>query len=58
MLPVLIPSDEYKYEFKNSLNSANDLKSFGYKIHDNPGLVLMLFPSERNCILVLEKHGR
>lgn len=55
MLPVFIPYDGYQYEFRASLGDTDNLKNYKYMFQDNPDLVLILFPSEINRILVLEK---
>lgn len=58
MVPVSIPYDEYIYEFRASLGSTNDLKNCKCMFQDNPNLVLILFPSKINRILVLERKRR
>lgn len=55
MLPVVIPYDGYQYEFRTSLGGSDDLKNYKCMLQDNPNLVLILFPSEINRILVLER---
>lgn len=55
MLPVFIPYDGYQYEFRASFGDTDNLKNYKCLFRDNPDVVLILFPSEINRILVLER---
>lgn len=59
MLPVFIPYDGFQYEFRASLGDTDALKNYKCMFQDNPDLVLLLFQSEINRILILErKHTK
>lgn len=55
MVPVFIPYDGYQYEFRASFGDTDNLKNNKCMFQDNPDLVLILFPSEINRILALER---
>ena len=56
--PVFIPTDEYSYSYEESIFGIDDLKRYAEQIKENPDFVLLLFPSEYYCVLLLERHRR
>ena len=54
-IPILIPEDGYSYSFMLSLGTVDELKYFEHYFYENTNIVLLLFPNERNRVLLLER---